>query len=405
MSTGSISDAFSDLGPTNNAPLPALGTSTPSNDISTSGPTNEVPNTNLMMSGVLDSNVGSMNQMAMGDPNSTMPTINNAPTASLSDSDAFSGMQTSQDAPLGGLNQTTMPSNSVPAVVEDDGDDFGDFEGVSGSPAPAPNAFGDSGPTMSGLNAQAPPQPEPAQVPVSDAFGALVDVADVPLPGLDQMANTVVPADQDEDNDDFGGFEAAPAVNESPGLGQLPNNLVPAGQQEDDDDFGGFEAAPAANELSMPAELATQDSFDAPTPAAETFGGFESYQPQATEPVASSIPDPGPITKTASISDAFGDIDVPDAPLPSLDQFSNVVSDTEQVAADDADEDDDFGGFEEATGTDVPSNGMEAPDANPAVQDNAVDLMGQPPANDDFTMGCFERVSMKEKQNECPYVN
>ena len=297
VSSGSITDAFSDLGPTINAPLPALGEA-PVSDSS-----------NQTTSGTFDGN------FSVGNNNGEM--VVGAKDASAS------------NAPLEGVGHVAAPLH--PAPSNDDDDDFGDFEGVSGVPTPATSFGMPETVNSSGVSSQT----SQAQIPLSDAFGALVDVQDAPLPTLDQVSNFVQPEFGQQNEDD-----------------------------EDEDDFGGFETAPAHSMALSDAEPAPS-TFDGMAGAQgdlrpDTLGGFESHgvsegqdqsssmeQTTATPPVDPSVSMVSSIDRTASISDAFGSLEVPDTPLPSLAQFSTAVSDTDQAPGEE--EEDDFGGFEGVT--------------------------------------------------------
>ncbi|KAL3942535.1 MAG: hypothetical protein SGBAC_003281 [Bacillariaceae sp.] len=210
------------------------------------------------------------------------------------ESDPFGGLPGSHDAPLRGFDQVPQPG-AQPLEA----DDFGGFEDA----VPASIAQGAA---------------------VSDSFGAFGGHQDASLPSMDQVSQ---PALQQTRSDDFGGFESAAApisgstVDESDPFGPIAGTQdaplpsldqfsQPATQQPDTDDFGGFEAAAPAQQQAE----------------GNDFGGFE----KAETPVA-----------IVDEADPFGPIvGTQDAPLPSLDQFSQPAP--QQLDAND------FGGFEAA---------------------------------------------------------
>jgi hypothetical protein len=373
VSTSSIADAFSDFGPTSNAPLPSL----------------EVPpvipedhTTTTQQPPILEQTPITLNDDTFG------------PGSTVSISDAYSGMATSDAPPVGGGLE---PTKGVPPLntIDDADDDFGDFEStpaastsgdLMGTAADPTDAFGMAPTTM---QTQAPSlggleftQNLPTPMPVSDAFGALVDAQDAPLPSLDQAASNVTQFPQEDD--EFGRFEAATenvaAVENpmpmsdafgalagvqdapSPSLNHAALNVIPPKEEAEDDQYGGFAAA-TGNEVAQSFEnqMPVSDAFgalvgvqDAPLPSLDQvlnvippqqedtdddFGGCEA----ATGNDASQI-----VANPMPVSDAFGAlVGVQDAPLPSLHQTSNVIPPQEEDA------EDEFGGFEAATGNDV----------------------------------------------------
>jgi hypothetical protein len=402
VSTGSVSDAFTDMGPPANASLPSL-----------EAPTTLISDTNIQQPSLTtttsfsDTNI---NSMSLGTPGPPVPVsyafsdmvgTQDAPLPGLAQevpvvqpsvpstddgdddfgdfggpapaapvSGDLTGMTSTQDATLPGLNQQ-VPVQSTATVPSGEDVDFGDFEDVSSTPAPVGDAFG--APMMDdfGMTAGAPAHVgagdafgvpavttdnfgmavAAAPLPISDAFGSLLEVADAPLPSLDPAVNMVPPQEQteEEDDDDFGGFETAAAStpvvsSENPSTvpdpaqgissaiermaGEGQHGIVGNAQVTDDDEFGDFGSHEA--------------------PASQVPDGIGSLmEPQLLVQQGESIlPSIDMMGRTASITEAFGELEVQDAPLPTLDQFAAYrVSDTEPAARNN-DDDDDFGDFE-----------------------------------------------------------
>lgn len=267
---------------------------------------------------------------------------------------------------------------------------------------------------------------------VDDAFGGIVPVEDAPLPSLGAFAATVEPETttttaassfEDEDDDDFGDFGSAPTpaptLRTPSSIGGTPSMMTTSVEAEattsaaaatassfqdddddDDDDFGDFGSAPTqptpdnpSTTMMMPDENTSNFQTNDPI--------FESSSPQLPSSSAATMPEPfvtdfdrvlsEPIATTTpsmvvptsmSVSDAFGDLDIPvrDVPLPSLDAFGTTTTttsenggigmDTQEIIDDD---DDDFGTFETAAAS------TEANTTNSmGVQSNDDNVFAQP---------------------------
>jgi hypothetical protein len=365
VSTGTVSvdDAFSDLGPTTNAPIPSL------EEAASSLLATTPPNTTT----------------ASGEIELPPP----ASTGSVAEGSFPSG--TTQDASIMALEApTSMPASSDPSLFtpapvtdteqEEDDDDFGDFEDVASFSAPAVAVAHEtllSGPPPVSSFPSITTQGDAGSVS-EDPFGAFGESSNQPLPSLGGGASSSVDpsitASQAAatDQDDFGGFSAAaPAdgassdqfVGSSLGQTAAPQQTMTAAPSfdgsmqsstmapmatnvpqtssppEQDDDFGGFAAAPASGQFGSLGQAPQQ------TMASPSFDGS----------MQSSTMDPTPTTTSAPISDVFGGLGVENAPLPSLEKFGSGNGDPIGTRAgnNDDDDDNDFGGFETAT---EPSN-------------------------------------------------
>ena len=284
--------------------------------------------------------------------------------------DAFVG--TVSDAPLPALgtfggsqqqSQSQQPQQPAVAAEEDD-DEFGGFSDASAASASAPAAEG---------------------MAAMDAFGA---VSDAPLPALGSFGTQQQPQSQPQPQlqekvatmeDEFGGFSdasAASAPTQEDAFGGFPGTasaptiepmgfsaldaLGPAGNaplpaldsfgsqqsqsqsqppsqpenKEDEDEFGGFSDAPA----SKPESAAKEDAF----------GGFSS----------SATPAPAPESSGLGALDALGSVS--NAPLPALGSFGSQQSQDQLTTSKDVDAGD-FGEFSIASPTPAP---------DPAINDD-----------------------------------
>jgi hypothetical protein len=339
--------------------------------------------------------------------------------------DAFGGIEV-QDAPLPSLEQYASGPGTGIAVAENDNDDddeedFGGFEEAETSGNNV--AIGESAPQ---LGASFPPAMQSGSSDpfaavssdkieggesqlggsILDAFGGL-EVQDAPLPSLDQFASgtgVAVAQNADDDDEDFGGFEEAETSGNDVASGGSPELMpFPQDMQSDPSDplaavsdaFGGLEVQDA------PLPSLDQFASGTGTPAVENvddddedFGGFEGVETSGSEATSREASlqvgmsgteamhsDPSnPFAATYSgtleggspqlggpISDVFGGLEVQDAPLPSLDQFSSGAG-TQAIETADGDDDEDFGGFEGAatSGNDAPTEtyGSEAMQSN-----------------------------------------
>ena len=338
-STVSIDNAFADLGPTTNAPLPRLEEATNS---SSAPPPSDVSG-----------------------GESPPPT----PGGTLVDGNTSSGLQTTS-----GAGDSITPTPPAP-VTDTDDDEFGDFEDVTSTSPPMPV----DDPSQMGLES-AHPVLQPATNESDDGFGASREASNEPLPSIGaslSLGSTTDSAPQPAAvEDDFGGFAAAPSAAEQFGsngpaqaapcfdcsvqssfmdTGGGASNFMSTPQPTPQDDFGGFEGVPAQNNqfgsFNQGPQHMTSPSFDG------------SVQSSTMVPPAASSYELG-YTASGSITDVFGDIAVKDAPLPPLDQFGPATSASGGAAGNEAAEtgttnaEDDFGGFETAT---VPSNKGGAP--------------------------------------------
>jgi hypothetical protein len=407
VSTNSVSNAFSDLGPSTDVPLPSL-----INESNIYGNTSMNPSTGTLGVNAGTSATGGNPTLQQGAHDfggfeNSSPTAGNA-ISTMPVSNAFNVLGEIQDAPLPSLDQSVQMN--PPQQQEADG--FGGSENAAqaasnyASTMPVSDAFDAQGgshdaslPTLDQTSQMNPPQQQDddfgdfetasptaaSYVPAteeSDPFGSLPSSQDAQLPSLDQAMQMNPPQQED---DDFGGFETAtniadgnaPVAEESDPFGPLAGNqdaqlpsLDQAMQinspQQEDDDFGGFENAaptaasnvPSAEESDPFGPLA--GSHDVPLPSLDQamqmnlpeqqddddFGGFEDAAPTA----ASNVP-------SAEESDPFGPLaGSQDVPLPSLDQAMQVHSPQQ--------EDDDFGGFEDAAPT-AASNVPSAEESDP----------------------------------------
>ncbi len=400
----SVSDAFGDMLPVADAPLPSLdafGNTTANQETSNAdgGFGDFEAAANDDESEEEDDDFGNFEQAAptdnadkdlFGFSDTPQPesSLGMAPTAqsALSISDAFGDMAIQQDAPLPSLGDFATAASAAPTTANDNGDDdFGDFEDAPAQPTSAivpestedEDDFGDFGGAPATTEATA----RPAQQPVSilDAFGDMPAQPDAPLPSLGDFgtSNIETTASDDNDNDDFGHFgDVAPTTTVEPepaimdAFGDMPaqpdaplpslgafgasNIGTTANDDNDDDDFGDFEdAAPTTTVEPAPTIM---DAFgdmpaqpDAPLPSLGAFG-TSNIKTTASEDNDDDdfgdFEDAAPTTTVEpepTIMDAFGDIPAqPDAPLPSLGDFG--ASNTETQSHDD----DDFGDFADA---------------------------------------------------------
>ncbi|CAJ1958956.1 unnamed protein product [Cylindrotheca closterium] len=323
------------------------------------------------------------------------------PGSTVDESDPFGAMIDVQDAPLPSLDQFSQPvpqqqgadefggfEAAMPPVPQAAADDFGGFE-----TAEAPQADDDD---FGGFETAKAPAPTLVN-DESDPFGPLAGSQDAPLPLLDEAALQI---EQESEGGDFGGFETA---QQAPAAGSTTDDSDPFGpiagaqdaplpsfqQPSQSGDFGGFGAA-AASQVDQPS--ADSDPFepiatsqDAPLPPlgqsapleedeSDDFGGFETAAPASADiisdnsdpfgpsqdaplpslaqPVQPSSEDesfggfeasgPSSTNATDEDSDPFGQMaGTRDAPLPTLDQFSQAAPQPAEA--------DDFGGFEDAT--------------------------------------------------------
>ena len=284
-------------------------------------------------------------------------------------SDAFGGLGPVENAPLPSLGEfpPAPPTNANNAE--------------NGAAAPPPPAISDT--SMIGTNsvpsdAGSVPSVATGGTSISDAFVSAGGVPDAPLPQLGQTMTTgaiqpppplPLPEKQQQQqdqhqitagDDEFGVFENAE--------GNIPtadaNNF----------EFGDFGSAPERSQVGGPAAgsaMSASDAFgggltDTPIPSLgqssdthqqesgdEDFGGFEHAASTVPNSGQEKVPHADSLTADTA-ADPFVSMEVANAPLQSLDPFgggsndpvvSNVVSD--------ADDDIDFGGFEDAGGQDT----------------------------------------------------
>ncbi|KAG7344269.1 hypothetical protein IV203_022277 [Nitzschia inconspicua] len=166
---------------------------------------------------------------------------------------------------------------------------------------------------------------------IDDAFGNIPDIQNAPLPPIDMIGSTSIPDTTaetatnviEEDDDDFGGFEqatesevATKQVSEciTEGIVASTNKRATIGG----DEFGDFDGSAVA--------VATLN----PDHATDVQLSRASLGRTVSEPVTSlsmTFPDTD-IGRSLSIDDAFGNIPVQDAPLPSLEMFVTVTHTT-----------------------------------------------------------------------------
>ena len=246
--------------------------------------------------------------------------------------------------------------HNAPVVDENDNDDddFGDFEAPE---VPATTSSVQETSTTLDAFGGFNPNATPATVPLSSALDELGSSHDVPLPSLEHNAPVVDENDnKEEDDDEFGDFEAPVEVKEDafPGFDKhketpdiaplslaldelgptmdapLPSldavvaieskQVVDVNVEDEIDEFGNF-VAPSAESILSHDEPLKQDEKDA-------FSGFKEAAAAPVVPLSSAL-------------DELGSSH--DAPLPSLDTFA-VVSEQQRIE----DDDDGFGDFEDA---------------------------------------------------------
>eukprot|EP00980_Cylindrotheca_fusiformis_P012118 scaffold2927_cov143-Cylindrotheca_fusiformis.AAC.8 len=426
--TVSISDAFSDLGPPADAPLPSLinettsetssnvpsnptvlnDAPTPSNGMST--PYGDMP-TNTYGSGGHPTVTTTGGNMSVSDTFGNMPhTAPHQTLSSVGDSSAastvpvtaaFDALGESQDAPLPSLSQ------AAPSAVPPQ-DEFGGFEnavlGASHNAAPTPSPFGhqgggsisaynnvssNNGPKdgFGGFETGATTNVQHNVLEESDPFGSLAgNSQDAPLPSLDGSQAPVASQNDGDDDDGFGGFETATQT----------SNIRNFPAADDADPFGsiaGSHDAPLPSLDGAQPPVASQNEN-----GGDDFGGFETATHTSN---SRSFPASGD-------DDPFGSIaGSQNAPLPSLDGTQPPMASQNDT------DDDDFGGFESATHT---SNDMQVPAAGdvdpfgPLAGSHDAPLPSlagtQPPMaaqnDDDDDFGGFETATVFSNDRSAP---
>ncbi len=302
--TISVDDAFSDLGPTENAPLPSL-----------------------------DEVIGSAQT-----------------TDGVSESDLKASVTASEGYKIPG--EPTLDVNL--AVTGDEEDEFGDFEAVPETHAPesiSPSGAAPSSvPSQRSLIGVTPTQQESNDsLPSFGVASSLAYVTEIPESAHDQISQPI--ASQSFDGS-IQSFHADPG--QAHGSHFVTQQLGPG--QDDVGEFG-----PAQDQFGHPG--LGKDAFG--NNSAPSQIGFIPYDHIIMSPSfdgrvqssSNSIPTQGLMVHertagtTGSVTDAFGAIGVEDAPLPSLDQLG--VGDVSRGNSNDVDNDDNFGGFETSI---APSN-------------------------------------------------
>ncbi|KAG7370854.1 hypothetical protein IV203_019424 [Nitzschia inconspicua] len=330
-------------------------------------------------------------------------------SATLNISDAFGEIPV-QDAPLvapeavplddsdfGNFSAIPLTAGSakVTAVIDDE-EDFGDF-GSAAQPSVSGEFMSQVSGAATGVVAQQQPfmtdigramsEPVASAPPavtdtsrslsaVTDVFGDLGPTQDTPLPSLDVFgsmapATEAVPVPAREE-DEFGGFtNVASTTNEVDDFGDFSGS-VPSEYVPTTDTFGGADVPshPTSNEetdfgyFGGAAPGATNNIVPGQDPVSSGNEGISVTELGRTmsEPLNVSISQPSSLVVTGrslSIDDAFGNIpDIQNAPIPPLDMIgSSSIPDTAAESANNVTEedDDDFGGFEQATQSDVVS--------------------------------------------------
>jgi hypothetical protein len=329
-----VSDAFSNLGPTSNAPLPSLERSS-SNDNNMINPTSDVTTTTTNpqpqtqspeFGGLQDTGSVATSSSALNHP---QPQTNEfggfQDTGSVVSSSNPQIMQANEFGGDGFQDANTAATSNVTSMSQPQSNEFGGFQGTA--------------------NASMIPQPQSQ----ANNFG-----------GFQNMAGA--PTQQQSNNDEFGGFQDTSIIQQPNQSGDFQDQPQPQANA-----YGGFQQQ-QPNEFGAPLQQQGMDAFgslvevqDKPLPSLEqvtsgsrSLDGEDAPFQSATSNESGGLEDDfggfnGPAsTTTGSVLDAFGGIQVQDNPLVPLDQKAPIVSDVEEV-------DDEFGGFEGVSGSDSAS--------------------------------------------------
>jgi hypothetical protein len=332
-----VSDAFSDMGPTSNAPLqPQMQ----SNEFGGLQDTGSVANS----------------------ASNPQPQLNDFGGFQDTGSVASSNPQTMQANEFGGFQDTTTLTSSVASMSQPQSnyDEFGGFqETVKASiPQPQANDFGGfqnmaGAPLQQSNNTMGGFQIQPTSQSV-DEFGGF---------------QSQQPASQQPSSDEFGGFQDKNVSIQQPNqqLGGFQDNVGQQQQQQQQQQpqanaYSGLQQQQPANEFGA-LQQQGMDAFgslvevqDKPLPSLEQVTSGSRSLDGDDVPFQSAINESGGLedefggfngpapTTSASVLDAFGGMQVQDAPLAPLDQQAPIVSDVEEP-------EDEFGGFEGVSGS------------------------------------------------------
>ncbi len=231
-----------------------------------------------------------------------------------------------------------------------------------------------------------------APLPSLDAFAAVVAATSTDLPTLGEIDTPAAAPDNDVKDDDFTGFEEAPAPLDTAAVTATSSNNDEDYENEDDEEFGDFGSATQPSMESTqqslfggesqqpidPFSFQDQSQPPQPLPPYMTDTGRAMSEPVTTSSGSSAlgvvaVTDSGRSLSVSDAFDAFGEI-LPrqDDPLPTLDVFGGGIAAAVGIDSatfgdatnemnttlpheagngtgdDDVDDDDDFGGFSSA---------------------------------------------------------
>ncbi len=218
--------------------------------------------------------------------------FDSAPAPSAAPAAAGTGADNDDD--FGDFESVPVPTADLATSASGD-DDFGGFD-VAPASVPAPsNELGD----FSSVEA---PAALPRTKSVSDAFGSL-DVDEPALPALAEIGSgsgdkdsTAATPGGEEEEEDFGDFDSAPApvtapieASDNEDFGDFDS--APAVVDGDDEDFGDFDSAPIAPSTAVPSPADDEDSGDSDAPPAAPPVGTPNTSMDASLLISTPPPD------------------------------------------------------------------------------------------------------------------